>query len=61
MLGKIICPKLLSCNDPISLVNEAHKLLDKSGSDLPFQVKFSENNRRSGALSLCTLETSCMH
>ena len=61
VLGEIICPKLLSCNDPISLVNEVHELLDKSSSDLPIQVKFSENNRQSRALSLCTLETSCMH
>ena len=34
----------LSCNDPISLVNEVHKLLDHSSSDWPFHVKFSRNN-----------------
>ena len=38
---RVGCCTVLSCNDPFSLVNEVHKLLDNSGSDWPFHVKFS--------------------
>ena len=38
------CATAISRNDPISLANEIHKVLDNSGSDCPFHVKFSEND-----------------
>ena len=34
---------IISRKDPISLANEIHKVLDNSGSDWPFHVKFSGN------------------
>ena len=38
------CPTAISRNDPISLANEIHKVLDNSGSDWPFHVIFSGND-----------------
>ena len=38
------CPLAISRNDPISLANEIHKVLDNSGSDWTFHVIFSGND-----------------
>ena len=46
------CPAAISRKDPISLANEIHKVLDNTGSDWPFHVIFSGNDRWANGFQL---------